>query len=97
MTRLLSVVVHHGYDCLQSDPVMVWRQLLLTTPDPFHGELSFLHFPFVWAVSKIYTRSPSWNCLIILALEPRLRRAQSGSCHLVSLGGLFPEVCQVLS
>ena len=65
MTRLLSVVVHHGYDCLQSDPVMVMETAssppLLSIPS--RGNSVFLHFPFVWAVSKIYTRSPSWNRL----------------------------------
>ena len=82
---------------------MVWRQLLL-----HHYSRSlpqgtqFFAFPVcVGSVQDIYQvtflESPGIGTQIILALEPRLRRAQSGSCHLVSLGGLFPEVCQVLS
>ena len=81
MTRLLSVVVHHGYDCLQSDPVMVWRQLLL-----HHYSRSlprgtqFFAFPVcVGSVQDIYQvtflESPGIGTQIILALEPRLRRA----------------------
>jgi hypothetical protein len=31
-------------------------------PGPFHGGLSFLHFPLILAVSKTYTRSPFLYC-----------------------------------
>ena len=59
MTRLHSVVVHHGYDCLQSDSFFS-THYSRSIP---RGTHFFVHFPFVWAVSKIYTRSPSWNRL----------------------------------
>ena len=73
---------------------MIWRQLLL-----HHYSRSlprgtqFLEFPVcVGSVQDIYQvtflESPGIGTQIILALEPR---------DLVSLGGLFPEVCQVLS
>ena len=97
MTRLHSVVVHHGYDCLQSDSFFS-----TTTPGPFHGELIFfcispscVQYPRLYQVN--FLESPGIGTQIILALQPHLGRAQSGSCHLVSLGGLFLEVCQVLS
>jgi hypothetical protein len=33
-----------------------------TIPGPFHGGLSFLHFPLILAVSKTYTRPPFLYC-----------------------------------
>ena len=86
--------------CRGSPRIPVWYGdsfFFTTTPDPFHGELSFLHSSVQDIYQVTFLESPGIGTQIILALEPRLRRAQSGSCHLVSIGGLFPEVCQVLS
>ena len=81
------------YDCLLSDPVMVWRQLVSRS---LPRGTQFLAFPLdARSVQVVFLESPGILAQIILALEPQLGRAQSGSCHLMSLGGLFPEVCKV--
>ena len=89
---LPSVGPGNGMETASSPPVI---------PIPSMGNSVFCIPVCVGSVQDIYQvtflESPGIGTQIILALEPRLRRAQSGSCHLVSLGGLFPEVCQVLS